>query len=52
MEIATELAQKEPLFERVITHVLPPEEAQKGFDLFHTKGSGAVKIMYKFGEEE
>lgn len=52
VEIATELAQKEPLFERVITHVLPPEEAQKGFDLFHTKGSGAVKIMYKFGEEE
>lgn len=52
VEIATDLAQKEPLFEKLITHVLSPEEAQKGFDLFHTKGSGAVKIMYKFGEED
>ena len=52
VEIATTLAEKEPLFEKIITHVLSSEEAQKGFDLFHTKGSGAVKVMYKFGEEE
>lgn len=47
-EIAAELAAKEPLYAKVITHVLPPEEAQKGFDLLFTKGTGAVKVMYHF----
>ena len=48
VEIAAEMAMKEPLFEKIITHVLPIEKAQEGFDLLFTKGSGAVKVMYKF----
>lgn len=46
--IAAELAEKEPLFERIITHVLPAEDAQKGFDLLFTPGTGAVKVMFQF----
>ena len=48
VEIAAEMAVKEPLYEKIITHVLPIEKAQEGFDLLFTKGSGAVKVMYKF----
>ena len=46
--IAAQMAEKEPLFEKIITHVLPAEEAQKGFDLLFTPGTGAVKVMFKF----
>jgi (R,R)-butanediol dehydrogenase / meso-butanediol dehydrogenase / diacetyl reductase len=46
-EIAAELVAKEPNFEKIITHVLPPEEAQKGFKLLTTP-SDAVKVMYHF----
>lgn len=46
--IAAEMAEKEPLFEKIITHVLPAEEAQKGFDLLLTGGTGAVKVMFAF----
>ena len=47
-EIAAEMAQNEPLFEKIITHVLPADEAQKGFDLLFTPGTGAVKVMFEF----
>ena len=46
--IAAELAKKEPLYERIITHVLPPDQAQEGFDLLTTGGTGAVKVMFEF----
>ena len=46
--VAAQIASKEPLFEKVITHVLPCDKAQEGFDLLFTKGTGAVKVMYKF----
>lgn len=48
VEIATELIVKEPMFSKIITHVLPFENAQEGFDLIMTKGTGAVKVMFKF----
>lgn len=47
-EIAAQIAPKEPLFEKIITHILPADEAQKGFDLLFAKGTGAIKVMYKF----
>lgn len=46
-EIATTMAQ-DPDYEKIITHVLPADEAQKGFDLLFTKGTGAVKVMFQF----
>nr|AGS53674.1 threonine dehydrogenase [uncultured bacterium contig00097] len=48
VEIAVGLALCEPLFGKIITHVLPAERAQEGFDLMLTKGSGACKVMFKF----
>ena len=48
VEIAAQIAVREPLYSRIITHVLPPEKAQEGFDLLLTKGTGAIKIMYQF----
>ncbi|MCL2852774.1 MAG: alcohol dehydrogenase catalytic domain-containing protein [Defluviitaleaceae bacterium] len=47
-DIASQLAAEEPLFDKIITHELPVEKAQEGFDLILTKGTGAVKVMYKF----
>lgn len=47
-EIAAKMAVKEPLFSKIITHILPADEAQKGFDLLLTKGTGAIKVMFKF----
>ncbi len=46
--IAAKVVAMDPNFERVITHVLPATEAQKGFDLLTTKGTGAVKVMFCF----
>lgn len=46
-EIAAQLAA-DPDFEKIITHVLPADEAQKGFDLLTTPGTGAVKVMFQF----
>ena len=46
--IAIDLVTREPLFARLITHILEPEQAAEGFDLLLTKGSGAVKVLYKF----
>ena len=48
VEIAAQIAAREPLYSKIITHELPPEKAQEGFDLLFTKGSGAIKVMYKF----
>ncbi len=52
VEIAAEIAAKEPLYEKIITHVLPAEKAQEGFDLLFTKGTGAIKVMYQFDKGE
>lgn len=48
VEIAAQIAVREPLYAEIITHVLPPEKAQEGFDLLFTKGTGAIKVMYQF----
>ena len=46
--IAAKIVAEDPGFEKIITHVLPVSEAQKGFDLVTTKGSGAIKVMFCF----
>lgn len=46
-EIAAKIIKEDADYEKVITHVLSAEEAQKGFDLLTTK-SDAIKVMYKF----
>lgn len=46
-EIAGELLNAAPEFEKLITHELAADEAQTGFDLLTTP-SDAVKVMYKF----
>lgn len=47
-KVAAQMAANEPLFEKIITHVLPADRAQEGFDLLFTKGSGAIKVMFEF----
>lgn len=47
-EIAVELTAHEPLYEKIITHVLPADMAKEGFDLLTTKGTGAIKVMFSF----
>ncbi len=47
-EAAIDLAQKEPLYEKLITHVMEPERVDEAFNLLFTKGSGAIKVMFKF----
>lgn len=46
--IAAQIAEQVPEYEKIITHVLPCEKAQEGFDLLFTKGTGAVKVMFQF----
>ncbi|MCL2146916.1 MAG: alcohol dehydrogenase catalytic domain-containing protein [Synergistaceae bacterium] len=46
--IAAQIVARTPLYEKMITHVLPVSEAQKGFDLLTTQGTGAVKVMFDF----
>jgi 2-desacetyl-2-hydroxyethyl bacteriochlorophyllide A dehydrogenase len=46
--VAAKMIANDPNFEKVITHVLPVDEAQKGLDLATTKGSGAIKVMFSF----
>lgn len=46
--VAAACIGKDPAYEKIITHVLPVESAQEGFDLLTTPGTGAVKVMYKF----
>lgn len=42
------VAQDPENYGKVITHVLSADEAQKGFDLLTTRGTGAIKVMYRF----
>ncbi|MGY4691106.1 zinc-dependent alcohol dehydrogenase [Salibacterium sp. K-3] len=44
---AATLAANQPDFEKLITNILSPSAAQKGFDLL-TSNTDAVKVMYKF----
>lgn len=46
-QIAAQLLNGTEDFNKIITHVLPPEEAEKGFSLL-TIPSDAVKVMYQF----
>ena len=46
-KIAADMVAKESSFERLITHVLQPEQAKEGFNLL-TTGGNAVKVLYKF----
>lgn len=46
-DIAANIMQREPDYEKIITHSLPLEDAKKGFDLLTTPGTGAVKVLYK-----
>lgn len=45
--IAANIITKDKNFEKIITHVLSYNEAQKGFDLL-TTNTDAIKVMYKF----
>lgn len=47
-EIAINLANKNPLFEKLVSHVLPVEKAQEGFNLLLTPGTDAMKVLFKF----
>ncbi len=47
-EIASILAAKDPRFNEIITHVLPSDKAQEGFDLLLSGSSDAVKVMFSF----
>lgn len=46
-DIATQLLLNNNEFEKIITHYLKPEEAEKGFALI-TTDTNAVKVMYDF----
>lgn len=46
-EIAAQLVEKQPKYGEFITHLLPIEKAQEGFDLLTTPGTGAIKVMYE-----
>lgn len=46
-KLAAQLLVQQHDFEKIITHVLPPDEAKKGFDLL-TSHTDAVKVMYQF----
>jgi 2-desacetyl-2-hydroxyethyl bacteriochlorophyllide A dehydrogenase len=46
-DIAANIMQREPDYEKIITHLLPLDEAKKGFDLLTTPGTGAIKVMFK-----
>ena len=47
-EIAVKLAQEEPLYSKLITHVFLPEEVEDAFGVLFQKGTGAVKVMFDF----
>ncbi len=46
-DIAIKIAN-DPAYKKIITNVIEPDLAQKGYDLLFTKGTGAIKVMYKF----
>lgn len=47
-EIASRITAENRDYEKIVTNALPVEEAQKGFDLLTTPGTGAVKVMFRF----
>lgn len=47
-KIAVNLVKKQPMFKNLVTHTLPVEKAQEGFDLLLTPGTGAIKVLFKF----
>ena len=47
-EIAAKIAAGDAEFEKIITHVVKADDAQRGFDLLFTKGTGAIKVMFTF----
>lgn len=47
IELALQLLQKYKDFQHIITHVLPAEEANKGFELLSTP-TDAIKVLYAF----
>ncbi len=49
-KIAVDLVAKQPIFQKTITHKLAVDEAQKGFDLLTTQGTGAIKVLFTFGD--
>jgi (R,R)-butanediol dehydrogenase/meso-butanediol dehydrogenase/diacetyl reductase len=46
-ELSIDLLGKDFPFEKLITHVLPVENAQEGFDVL-LNGGDAIKVMYQF----
>lgn len=50
--IALDLLQREPDFAQIITHVLNPQQAEKGFDLMLDPNTTALKVLYDFTDEE
>ena len=46
--IAVDIAKNEPLFDKLVTHCLPVEKAQEGFDLVLHGGTGAMKVLFEF----
>jgi len=50
-ELAAQLLVQQRDFEKIITHVLSPDEAKKGFDLL-TSHTDAVKVMYQFTSDK
>ena len=47
-KIATDLLGAEPAFAKLITHVLPSTDAQKGFDMMLDPATTAVKVLFDF----
>lgn len=46
--LASLLVKNQPKYREFITHVLPLDDAQAGFDLLLNAGTGAIKVIYKF----
>ncbi len=46
VKIAVDLVANQPEFRKIITHILPLEKAQEGYDLLLTGGTGAVKVLF------
>lgn len=47
VDLAMQILTNNSDFEKLITHVFPPEEAKKGFELLVTP-SDAIKVLYQF----
>lgn len=45
--IASTCISKDENYQKVITHTLPLEQAQQGFDLLTTQDTGAVKVIFQ-----